>query len=341
MSFMNYLKEKWLTYILIGVCFIFSFSVYKLDNNFTVSESNATYIMSGIILILIIFIAADYSIYNMRLKKFKKFCSLNASSEDDLDGFTYPMDREYAESFLNIVKKYETYKANMDTQLSEELEFITKWIHDVKIPIASLRLIMESHDHDLNERYYEKMDTEIAAIEQSTQTVFYHIKSNTFYNDYKIAEVSTKKIIGDALKKFASFFSYKKINISISDNNDKVLTDEKWSAYIISQIISNAVKHTPINGDVTINTYKKNNLTTIQIKNTGKGILPKDIGQIFNKGYTSSEDRSGMKATGYGLYLSQKLCDRMGHQLTVDSEYGQYAQFELTFTQHTPSWYSV
>lgn len=338
MSFVKYLKEKWMTYIFIIICFVFSFAVYILDNHFTVSESNARYILFGLILFLIIFIALDYSIWHARIKKMNLFCSLNTSSEEDLDVFTYPMDRAYAEDLQNVVRKYEAYKAEIDGQLSEEIEFITKWIHDVKVPIASLRLIIESHDHNLKEGYYERVDTEIAAIEQSIQTVFYHIKSNDFYNDYTISEIDTKKIIGDALKKFASFFSYKKINIFISNSNFKVLTDEKWSEYVISQIISNAVKHTPVNGNITINTYKKENQTTITIKNTGKGILSKDIGQIFNKGYTSSKDRSGMKATGYGLYLSKKLCDRMAHQLTVHSEYGEYAQFELTFIDQ-PSFY--
>jgi len=94
------------------------------------------------------------------------------------------------------------------------------------------------------------------------------------------------------------------------------------------------VKYTPDGGDIIIGTDKVENEVTISIKNTGKGILKKDIGQIFNKGYTSSENRSGMKATGYGLYLSKKLSDKLGHRLEVESKHGQYAIFKLTFIEN-------
>lgn len=113
-----------------------------------------------------------------------------------------------------------------------------------------------------------------------------------------------------------------------------VLTDEKWSGYILSQIISNAVKYTPVEGIIVINTEKNGNERTISVKNSGRGILEKDIGQIFNKSYTSSENRSGMKATGYGLYLSKKLSDMLGHRLTVQSQYGEYAIFHLSFVEN-------
>jgi len=131
------------------------------------------------------------------------------------------------------------------------------------------------------------------------------------------------------------FFSYKKLGISIEGEFYDVLTDEKWSGYILSQILSNAVKYTPVRGNIIITTSKTGNEITISIKNSGKGILQKDIGQIFNKGYTSSDDRSGAKATGYGLYLSKKLSDLLGHRLTVESRYGEYAKFNLTFIENS------
>ncbi|TCO79337.1 sensor histidine kinase [Marinisporobacter balticus] len=334
MSMINYLKEKWVAYTFITSSIIFAVTVYKLDKKFTMTQSNATYIAVGLALLFVIFVLIDYTIYNSRVKKFKSYCRNSVLSDEELDAFTYPMDREYGKVVQNIVKEYEKFKVDMRTKSSEELEFITKWIHDIKVPISAMRLILESHDNDLGQKFYRRMDTEIVAIEQCIQRIFYHIKSNTFHNDYKISEVDTKKLIGDALKGYSNFFSYRKINISISDNHYKVLTDGKWSGYIISQILSNAVKHTPVNGYITINTNKKSNETTIQIRNSGKGILSKDISQIFNKGYTSSEDRNGMKATGYGMYLSKKLSDMLGHKLTVESEYGKYAQFNLTFVHH-------
>ncbi len=334
MSFINYLKERWLTYIFIVISALFSAAVYKLDRKFTISNSNAAYIGLGLILLFLIFILVDYSIYNSRVKGFKNYCLNNPHSDEDLDLFFYPLDREYANIIHKIAVEYEKFKGDIRTKSCEELEFITRWIHDVKVPISAIRLILESSDGKGSQDFYRKMDTEITSIEEFTQRIFYHIKSSSFHNDYRIAKVDTRKLVRDALKGYSNLFSYKKISISITGENHKVLTDEKWSVYIVSQVISNAIKYTNINGNITINTIRQDNETTIQIHNSGKGILSKDIAQVFNKGYTSCKERSGMKSTGYGMYLSKKLSNMMGHKLTVESKYGEFAQFNLTFIEN-------
>ncbi|WP_129723357.1 sensor histidine kinase [Xylanivirga thermophila] len=333
MSFIKYLKERWVTYIFILLAFIFSFAVYKLDERFSIGESNAKYILAGWGILFIIFVALDYGIFNSRIKKFKRYCSLNTSSQD-LDEFSYPIDREYAEIVHGLALQYEKYKSDIYTKSSEELEFITKWVHDVKVPIAAVRLILENHEGDIPNSFYQDIDTEIFSIEQSVQRVFYQIKSNTLHDDYKIAKISTKKLIAGALKGYSNFFSYNKINFAITGDVYDVLTDEKWSGYILSEILSNAVKYTPMKGSIVISTSRRENRVTISIKNSGEGISKQDIGQVFNKGYTSSGNRNGMKSTGYGLYLSKKLSDMLGHELTVQSEYGEYAMFSLTFVEN-------
>ncbi|AOY77928.1 sensor histidine kinase [Clostridium formicaceticum] len=332
MNFIKYLKERWITYGFITIAFVFSAAIYKLDTSFNITASNANYILAGWLLMFASFIMIDYSVFNYRVENFKKYCRLNASSED-MEDFNYPLDKEYAELIYNIATQYEKYKLDIHKKSSEELEFITKWLHDVKVPISAARLILENHENDISGDFYEGMDKELFAIEESVQRIFYEMKSNSLHDDYKIAKINTQRLIAQALKGYSNFFSYKKINIFFVGENYDVLTDEKWSGYVLSQIISNAVKHTPIEGKITITTEKRGNEVAISIKNTGQGILQKDIGQIFRKGYTSSEERSGMKATGYGLYLSKKLSNMLGHKLTVESEYGKYATFHLTFIE--------
>ena len=306
MSFIKYLKERWITYIFIIFAFMFSAVVYKLDKSFNISKSNANYIMAGWMILFVLFVVIDYGVFNSRIKKFKKYCRLNTSSED-LEEFMYPTDREYAELMHKLALQYEKYKADIYTKSSEELEFITKWVHDVKVPIAAIRLILENSDEDIPNNLYRDIDTELFSIEQSVQRIFYQIKSNTLHDDYKIQKISTKKLIAGALKGYSNFFSYNKINIQVTGETYDVLTDEKWSGYILSEILSNAVKYTPAKGFIAISTSKTGNQIAISIKNSGKGILQKDIGQIFNKGYTSSE--------------------------TAESKYGEYAMFNLTFIE--------
>lgn len=313
--------------------FLFSLAVYLLDNSLSIRPSNASYILAGWLLLFTIFIGIDYFIYNSRIKKFKDYCRLNASTECS-DEFFYPSDKEYAKAVWELAVEYEKYKADNYTKAVDEMEFITKWLHDVRVPISAAKLILENHENHLPKNFYQNIYTEIFSIEESIQKVFFEMKSNQLYDDYKITNASTKKLIAQALKGYSNFFSYKKIHINIEGEDYKVLTDEKWSGYVLSQIISNAVKYSPIGGRICIHTNKEGRETTISIKNNGRGILDKDIGQLFKKGYTSSENRDGIKATGYGLYLSKKLSDLLGHQLTVKSLYNEYAEFSLTFIEN-------
>lgn len=338
MSYLSYLKERWLTYLFLLVAAGFSMAVFVLDPQLGKGTTSQYYIFVGCGLFTLCFTLLDYSILRRRMKAINEYSILRAPEE--ADHFHYPMDKSFAKALQELVWEFESYKGDIRTQTTEEMEYITKWLHDIKVPIAALRLIGESHADQLPPGFYQGMDRELQHIEASIQQVFFSMKAKSFHEDYKLVRVETKRLIAQALKGFASFFSYKQIQMSLEGESYQVLTDEKWSGYILSQLISNAVKYTPQGGKIQIKTLKEGDQVSIVIYNEGQGILPKDINQIFQKGYTASENRQGAKATGYGLYLSKRLSDLLGHRLTATSEYGVYAQFTLTF-QDQETLYSV
>lgn len=333
MSILNYIKERWLPLLFLFLAFLFSFLVYRLDDSFSIRESNAAYIMMGWGLLFFAYLMIDGYILHARSRRFGLFCRTNGSSEET-EAFFYPTDRTHAELVRELTAEYERYKADIETKSAEEMEFITKWLHDAKVPIAAARLILESQEDKLPEDFYRNISAEIFSIEESILQVFYEMKTNRFFDDYRIARTSTRKLIAQALKGYSNFFSYKKLGISVEGNDFEVLTDEKWSSYILSQIISNAIKYTPEGGAIEITTVKEDGKTTISVKNNGTGIPTQDIDRIFHKGFTSSVDREGAKATGYGLFLSKKLNDLLGHSLTAESKQNEYAVFRLTFYDH-------
>lgn len=324
MSIRGYLKERWYMFIFFFVSAVFSFMVYWADANR--ADSNMIYMLEGIVLFFISYIIADFVVLRSRTKKIKHFVRNGAT--DDVDS-TYPLDLLYMKEVSKLARDFNLYRARNEEQYSEELDFITKWVHDIKVPISALYLLIENLDTD----YAAQLEMQTSYIEQHTQKVLYHIKSKSFHDDYRIAEVSTHAIISTALKQYATFFVYKKISLDIKYDDYKVLTDEKWSGYIVSQLLSNAVKHTPEFGQIRIKTFLKHNKIVISVKNTGEGIKAIHLNQIFKKGYTSTVQRGGSPSTGYGLYLAKKLADRMGHDLYAVSKEGEYAEFCLAFSK--------
>lgn len=329
MKILDYIKERWIPLGFILLAFLFAFFVYRLDSGFSIRASNASYILMGWGLLFAAYLVIDAYTLSSRARKFRNFCLLNGTSEGT-EEFFYPSDRANAELVREMAEEYEKYRAVIETKSAGEMEFITKWLHDVKVPIAAAKLILENQEDRLPAEFYKNIHAELFSIEESILQVFYEMKSNRFFDDYKVVKTSTKKLISRALKSYSSFFSYKRLGITVDGGDYEVLTDEKWSSYILSQIISNAVKYTPEGGNIEIMTEKESSHTTISVKNEGKGIAPQDIGQIFNKGFTSSEEREGAKATGYGLFLSKKLSDLLGHSLTAESKQNEYALFRLT-----------
>jgi signal transduction histidine kinase len=333
MKILDYIKERWIPLGFAFLAFLFAFLVYRLDSGFSVRASNASYILMGWGLLFAAYLVIDVYTLNSRARKFRNFCGLNGTSEGT-EEFFYPSDRANAELVREMAEEYEKYRAGIETKSAEEMEFITKWLHDAKVPIAAAKLILESQEDKLPADFYKNIHSELFSIEESILQVFYEMKTNRFFDDYKIAKTNTRKLIAQALKSYSNFFSYKKLGITVEGEDYEVLTDEKWSSYILSQIISNAVKYTPEGGKIEIWTEKDGKQATISIKNQGKGISPRDIGQVFHKGFTSSEDREGAKATGYGLFLSKKLSNLLGHSLTAESKQNEYAVFRLIFLEN-------
>lgn len=173
---------------------------------------------------------------------------------------------------------------------------------------------------------------QLSYIDQNIQKILYHIKSKNLHDDYRVRPSSTKDIINQALKEYAVFFSYKMISLDLSIEDHLIDTDEKWCTYIISQLISNAVKYTDNGGSISISVDKVADIVTISIRNTGRGITQSEMNRIFKKGYASYNTRAD-KSTGYGLYLSHKLATIMGHTLSVESVENEYALFTLSLRQ--------
>lgn len=316
MSVIAYLKQRW--YLLIAVFIGGSFGL----GIYWASGSNVLlYALQGIGLCMVLCMITDFLVLRHRIKKMTLFFG-----DDDDTAFSYPLDKIYAKQFRRVMDEHKRYRQIMETQHASEIEFITKWVHDIKVPISAIRLMTDGMDDDLSQR----LEMQTRYIEQNIQKILFHIKSKRFHEDYQIKQVGVKAMVSAALKQYAVFFSYKKIAFAFACEDLTVATDEKWSGYIVSQIISNAVKYTPVGGKITICAESQQEKVVIRIHNTGEGMDALAIKNAFKRGFSGSSVRQGT-STGYGLYLSKKLADIMGHDLYVQSVPKEYTEFFLVY----------
>ena len=316
MSVFQYIKQRWYLILIAVIGSLFAFIIYWTNGN-----DALLYVLEGIGLCAVIFLVVDFFVLRDRVKKMEEFMS-----DDDDAVLSYPLDKIYADMISNVVSEHKAYRERMETQHTREIEFITKWVHDVKVPISAIRLLTDDMDDELS----TQLEMQALYIEQNIQKILFHIKSKSLHEDYTIKSANVKAMVSAALKQYAVFFSHKKIALQLDCEDIIVATDEKWSGYIISQIISNAVKYTPDSGEIEIRAYQQGGSTRISIKNTGSGIDPQSLKYVFKRGFSGSTLRRG-SATGYGLYLSKKLADIMGHSLFAESVQGVYTIFTLVY----------
>ena len=176
----------------------------------------------------------------------------------------------------------------------------------------------------------DSFEDELFRIEEYVSMALQYQRVSSTENDFVLEKVSLDGVIRDTIKKYAKIMIRRHIGINYSGTKKQVYTDEKWLAFILEQILSNAIKYTP-QGFVTIETAEEKDRFFITIKDTGIGIKAEDLPRVFEKGYTGYNGHADKKATGIGLYLCRQMADKLGHTIRMESELGKGTKVWIGF----------
>lgn len=211
---------------------------------------------------------------------------------------------------------------------NEYREYIETWVHEIKTPIASTRLIIDNNPNDIT----RNIQDEIKKIEEYIEQVLYYSRSNHVSKDYLIKEVSLAPLVRSVIKKNSRDFISKSISVDIEAVEGTVYSDAKWLEFILNQVIGNAIKYMRERyGRLKIYTIHNKNNIVLTIEDNGIGIIEKDINRVFEKGFTGENGREFGKSTGIGLYLCKKLAEQLGLGLTLTSKTGEGTKVRIIF----------
>lgn len=219
---------------------------------------------------------------------------------------------EYQEIIRTLREGQKQLESGMALRYEEMVEYYTIWAHQIKTPIASMRLTLQNEDSELSRRLSE----DLLRIEQYVEMVLCYLRLDSSSTDYVFQEYDLDGIVKQAVRKFAGQFIRRKIRLDYQPLHTRVVTDEKWLLFVVEQVLSNALKYTPAAGTVTIDLEEPK---TLCIRDTGMGIAPEDLPRVFEKGYTGYNGRNDKKASGIGLYLCRRICKNLNHVISVDS----------------------
>lgn len=304
--------------VLISFC-IFSivFSLYSLP----LEAVGYAVILTSIFMLMVgaVKFAAYYKKHKM-LDKLKNSMTIS--------GFTFPnsmdqIEKDYQELIKIIDKDRTGIICENEKALTDMHDYYTVWAHQIKTPIAAMRLILQSEQSTLNSELLDQL----FKVEQYVEMVLQIIRMESMNSDLMFKRYPLDNIIKQAVRKYSKSFIRKRIKLNYTDLNYQVLTDEKWLLFVIEQILSNSLKYT-ITGEISI--YMDNNLPgTLVIEDTGIGIDPADLPRVFEKGFTGYNGRTDKKSTGIGLYLCKRILNKLSHTISIESMVGKGTKVKI------------
>lgn len=300
-----------------------AYNVYFL---FLVKEAPAGYLLYLDFLIVVFGLlaaAADFIGFRKRARLKKEFLELESVVYQE---FAEWENVEIAAHDVRILqKKLEQQR----TELRELQDYIAKWCHEVKIPLAA-SLLMVEHVGDAKQR--QDLREQMERISCQLNAALLGCRAQSSILDLQIKRVSLAACVTAAIHNHQYFLIRQKFTLDVQVRDVGVYTDQTWLVYVLDQLISNAVKYAKEEPLLKIWSEKKDDTIRLYVEDHGEGIRSQDIRRVFERGYTGSNHHNGRyRSTGIGLYLVSVICEKLGHGVSVESEFGCYTRFTLVF----------
>lgn len=224
------------------------------------------------------------------------------------------LERDYQELIRALFAEKNRIESHADSTMSDVIEYFTMWVHQIKTPIAAMRLMLQAEENAQN----AALSIELFKIEQYVNMVLQYLRVDSDTTDFVLRDCTLDDIVRQCVRKYAKLFILKKIELDYKESGLTVLTDEKWLSFVIEQVLSNSLKYTAT-GKISV--YSEG--MSLIVEDTGIGIKPEDLPRVFEKGFTGYNGRADKKSTGIGLYLCRRIIVRLGHTIAVASEPGR------------------
>lgn len=308
-----------MVFLIFAVIFSVSFALYHLP------LGAVLYPLALCLLVALIFVIRDFNRIRKTHKDLEKIKKLTVYGMEFLPEAKNEIEKDYGDVANILFEENKQIHLKMEERYNEMIDYYTMWAHQIKTPIAAMRLNLQNEDSDFSRRLTE----DLQRIEQYVEMVLCYLRLDSNSSDYVIREYDIDGIVRQGIKKFASQFIRKKIKLDYRPSDLKVVTDEKWLLFVIEQVLSNSLKYTK-QGSISVFVNDNQELC---IKDTGIGIAPEDLPRIFENGYTGYNGRNDKKASGIGLYLCKRICKNLGHEITASSALGEGTTIKINLNQ--------
>ncbi|HIQ87084.1 MAG TPA: sensor histidine kinase [Candidatus Scatomorpha gallistercoris] len=320
--FLKYLKSRWpipAALLLFALIFALVLSLYDMPSE-SVLYAGLLCASCGAFLV-----ALSYTRWLHRCRALEQLRRSICVSDEGLPSPSDYEDELYQELVRTLSSERARLDAAADAERRDAADYYAMWAHQIKTPIAAMRLLLQQPELDRG-----SLEAELFRIEQYVGMVLGYLKLEGDSNDFVLRKRRLDDVVRGCVRKYARLFIIKKLPLNFEETRMTVLTDDKWLAFMIEQLLSNSLKYTS-QGEIRIYADGK----ALVVEDSGIGISAEDLPRLGERGFTGYNGREDKKSTGLGLYLCRRVCAKLGHKLVIESTPDVGTRVKILFADST------
>lgn len=217
-------------------------------------------------------------------------------------------------------------------------ELVAAVSHDLRTPIASLRLLVEAIDDDIvdeptRRRYLATMQTHIHSLGAMIDDLFELSRIEAGDIDWSLRQVELALLVDETVMAMQAEAGAKGVRISsqLGKSPLPALADPEKIQRVLFNLIRNAIRHTPADGSVTVRAEAARDAIEVEIADTGDGIPVEERERVFEAFFRGGEDSSRQSdGAGLGMAVSRAIVEGHGGQIWLaPAERGTRVRFSL------------
>lgn len=319
-----FLKEHVAYVIFQFLMVLFIMSLYWLDGFRNADTAIYSFVISTLLIASFLF-----GRYVKRYSFYHKILSHPRKMEAALQRDAKSPEQEQTEVFLlDLYRLYQYEVQALYANQNRHLQFMNQWVHQMKTPLSVAELLIQEDVIDK-----KSLQEEIDRIKRGLDSVLMNARIDTFEQDMQVEQVNLKQLVTEVVSENKRLFiTHHVYPVTSIDEQFVVLTDAKWIRFVIGQFITNAVKYTFEEGKkVYIDASCHDGNVLLSVKDEGIGIPAADMPRVTKAFFTGENGRKTGESTGMGLYLAKEICDKLGHELSIDSELNKGTTVHVLF----------
>lgn len=234
----------------------------------------------------------------------------------------HTVEQKAYERLLNkLVEEHASQYNDLKERNKERLYFLSHWMHHLKTPVSVIELIINKEEKT---DVLEKIQQENKRLHTSIEQGLTMIRMDSPENDFEVKSedliLSLRKLINTRKKEliYQSIFP----SIEFEGGEAFIITDPKWNEFLIDQIFSNAIKYSGLkagNKKLLFRIRQEDEHVFLDIIDEGVGMPAYDLERVFQPFFTGENGRKYPNSSGIGLYLSKKIADILGAEISIKS----------------------